>query len=56
MVEAERRTIRQLVRKRENVDSVMGEMDSLLTDALTQWLDCFTGPELAESVYRQAFP
>ncbi|WP_406706739.1 Rpn family recombination-promoting nuclease/putative transposase [Sodalis sp.] len=22
----------------------------------TQWLDCFTDPELAESVYRQAFP
>ncbi|MEN3260527.1 ORF6N domain-containing protein [Sodalis endosymbiont of Spalangia cameroni] len=33
MVEAERRTIRQLVRKRENVDSVMGEIDSLLTEA-----------------------
>lgn len=33
MVEAERRTIRQLVRKRENVDSVMGELDSLLTEA-----------------------
>ncbi|MGG2143183.1 BRO-N domain-containing protein [Symbiopectobacterium sp. RP] len=48
MVEAERRTIRQLVRKRENVDSVMGEIDSLLieasqsnafmlTDTLTRW-------------------
>ncbi|MGL9723208.1 Rpn family recombination-promoting nuclease/putative transposase [Sodalis sp. (in: enterobacteria)] len=34
----------------------MGEIDSLLTDTLTQWLDCFTDPELAESVYRQAFP
>ncbi|WP_074012051.1 Bro-N domain-containing protein [Candidatus Sodalis sp. SoCistrobi] len=33
MVEAERRTIRQLVRKRENVDSVMGKIDSLLTEA-----------------------
>lgn len=33
MVEAERRTIRQLVRKRENVDSVMSEIDSLLTEA-----------------------
>ncbi|WP_243466298.1 BRO-N domain-containing protein [Sodalis glossinidius] len=48
VVEAERRTIRQLVRKRENVDSVMGEIDSLLiesnhsnafmlTDTLTRW-------------------
>ncbi|WP_406705436.1 ORF6N domain-containing protein [Sodalis sp.] len=48
MVEAERRTIRQLVRKRENVDSVMGEIDSLLieanqsnafmlSDTLTRW-------------------
>ncbi|BAE74367.1 hypothetical protein SGGMMB4_02436 [Sodalis glossinidius str. 'morsitans'] len=48
MVEAERRTIRQLVRKRENVDSVMSEIDSLLaeasqsnafmlTDTLTRW-------------------
>ncbi|MEN3260319.1 ORF6N domain-containing protein [Sodalis endosymbiont of Spalangia cameroni] len=48
MIEAERRTIRQLVRKRENVDSVMGEIDSLLieasqsnafmlTDTLTRW-------------------
>uniref|UniRef100_A0A1A9Z2J0 Transposase_31 domain-containing protein n=1 Tax=Glossina pallidipes TaxID=7398 RepID=A0A1A9Z2J0_GLOPL len=25
-------------------------------DTLTQWLDCFTDPELAESIYRQAFP
>ncbi|MFT4465621.1 MAG: Bro-N domain-containing protein [Sodalis sp. (in: enterobacteria)] len=48
MVEAEKRTIRQLVRKRENVDSVMGEIDNLpteasqsnalmLTDTLTRW-------------------
>ncbi|WP_243466151.1 Rpn family recombination-promoting nuclease/putative transposase [Sodalis glossinidius] len=27
----------------------------MLTDTLTQWLDCFTDPELAESFYRQAF-
>ncbi|MGL9720662.1 BRO-N domain-containing protein [Symbiopectobacterium sp.] len=33
IVNAERRTIRQLVRKRENVDSVMSEIDSLLTEA-----------------------
>lgn len=33
IVDAEKRTIRQLVRKRENVDSVMGENDSLLTEA-----------------------
>ncbi|MBG6243604.1 MAG: hypothetical protein EKE20_18265, partial [Candidatus Symbiopectobacterium sp. Dall1.0] len=48
IVEAERRTIRQLVRKRENVDSVMSEIDNLLTetsqshafmltDTLTRW-------------------
>lgn len=48
MVGAERRTIRQLIRKRDNVDSVMGEIDSLLleasqsnafmlTDTLTRW-------------------
>ncbi|MBT9432103.1 hypothetical protein JZM24_08155 [Candidatus Sodalis endolongispinus] len=48
MVEAERRTLRQLVREHENVDSVMGEIDSLLaeasqsnafmlTDKLTRW-------------------
>ncbi|CAK8736357.1 Recombination-promoting nuclease RpnA [Sodalis praecaptivus] len=51
MVEAEKRTIRQLVRKRESMDKAF-----TLTDTSIRWLDCFTDPELAESVYRQAFP